>query len=80
MIGFVMLEIITRVTCPLTDLEQTLRNLSGQQSYTGSFIAHWTEQLLYYNLPLWVFNTIYISIGLLILLLYFIVPPRKNSK
>lgn len=38
--------------CPLTDLEVWLRSRQGPSAaYTGSFIAHYAEKLLYLNLP-----------------------------
>jgi hypothetical protein len=33
--------------CPLTPLEQHLRALAGEPGYTGGFIAHYLEPLIY---------------------------------
>jgi len=33
--------------CPLTPLEQTLRQIGGQQGYTGGFIQHYLLPLIY---------------------------------
>lgn len=33
--------------CPLTPLEQSLRQKAGEASYSGSFIGHYLEPVLY---------------------------------
>ena len=33
--------------CPLTPLENTLRNMAGQQAYSGSFLEHYLLLLIY---------------------------------
>ncbi len=33
--------------CPLTPLENTLRELAGQQGYNGGFIEHYLVQVIY---------------------------------
>lgn len=39
-------------TCPLTSLEVWLRARSGAgQGYTGDFLAHYAEQLVYLSIP-----------------------------
>ena len=45
--------------CPVTGLEMWLREQAGGATYQGSFIAHWVGELLYYNLPAWVFILAY---------------------
>ena len=42
-LGLVTLLMILRIPCPLTLLEETLRN----QSYEGSFLATWLNRILY---------------------------------
>lgn len=64
------------VVCPLTTFEVWLRNLAGEQSYSGSFISHWMKQLLYYDLPAWVFTAIYTAFGSLVFASWFWVRPR----
>jgi len=34
-------------TCPLTPLEQRLRQLSGQAGYSGGFIEHYVGRMVY---------------------------------
>lgn len=33
--------------CPLTPLEDHLRDLAGQEGYSGGFIEHWVERTIY---------------------------------
>lgn len=39
--------------CPVTLLEQHLETLAGMQSYTGSFLVHYLDAIVYPNLPVW---------------------------
>jgi len=63
-------------TCPLTDLEEHLRYLSGTDAYGQSFVAYWVERLLYYEWPPIAFTLLYLGLGAAILLLFFWIPPR----
>jgi polyferredoxin len=69
--------------CPLTTLEQWLRVGAGDTSYSGGFIEHWLQQLLYYDAPTWVFLLGYSLFGLLVLASWWLFPPTarpgKNS-
>jgi len=67
------------VVCPLTTLEMWLRELAGETVYAGSFISHWMEKLLYYDLPAWVFTLAYTSFACLVLITWFWVKPRMAS-
>ena len=40
--------------CPLTLLEQWLRRLGGNPSYEQSFLAHYLDALIYWDVPQWV--------------------------
>ena len=39
--------------CPLTYLEQHLREEAGAESFTGGFIAHYLNAVIYINAPQW---------------------------
>ena len=52
-IGIVALQSWLGVICPLTKLEMTLRDRADGVVYSGSFISHWLESLLYYQAPAW---------------------------
>ena len=78
-IGVVVLQAWLGVICPLTVWEMALRERAGDATYSGAFIAHWLDAILYYNAPPWVFTVIYTLFGLLVLLSWFLVKPRPFS-
>ena len=73
----VVLQSWLGVICPLTSLEMTLRARAGDAVYTGSFITHWFEQLLYYQLPPWVFVLGYTVFGIIVGISWFWIRPRR---
>lgn len=75
-IGIVVAQAWLDVLCPLTSLEMMLRSRAGDAVYSGSFIAHWLETLLYYDAPLWVFTLCYTVFGLLVVVSWIAVRPR----
>lgn len=68
------------VYCPLTALETTLRHRADDTGYAGSFIEHWFQRLLYYDLPTWVFTLAYTVFGLLVVAAWWIFPPRRQTR
>jgi hypothetical protein len=40
--------------CPLTLLEQYLRARAGRGAYERSFLVHYLDQLIYWDVPQWV--------------------------
>jgi hypothetical protein len=40
--------------CPLTLLEQWLRRAGGQEAYERSFLVHYLDALIYWDVPQWV--------------------------
>jgi polyferredoxin len=77
-IGFVVFEVWFGMICPLTTWEMRLRARSGDITYEGSFIQHWLQTLIYYDLPDWVFIVAYTLFGALVLASWFIVPPKQR--
>lgn len=65
--------------CPLTRLEMWLRTEAGQPTYSGSFVGHWLQRLLYYEAPPWVFIVAYSLFGLLVLAAWWIFPPERHG-
>ena len=55
--GFVTAETVVGLTCPLTILEHNLRG----DSLTQSFVSHWVQRVLYWDLPHEVFIGLYFS-------------------
>ena len=79
-IGVVVLQSWAGVICPLTTWEMELRARAGDAVYSGSFIAHWLQRLLYYQAPGWVFTACYSVFGLLVILSWIRVRPMPFSR
>ncbi len=79
-IGIVVLESWVGIFCPLTEWEAELRQRAGEAAYSGSFIAHWLDTILYYRAPSWVFTVIYTVFGALVVASWHWVRPRGFAK
>ncbi|MGW8247957.1 MAG: DUF2784 domain-containing protein [Acidiferrobacterales bacterium] len=75
-IGIVVLESWLSIVCPFTRWEMELRQQAGDSGYSGSFIAHWLDRLLYYQAPEWVFTVCYTVFGAIVIASWFWVRPR----
>jgi voltage-gated potassium channel Kch len=72
---FVALETLFGVVCPLTLWEDWLRRNGPPDA---GFIARWVRWALYYDIPLWVFGTIYVVGAAVAILLWRWVPPHSK--
>lgn len=79
-IGFVVLQAWLGATCPLTLLENHLRERAGQTGYGGSFIEHGVQALLYYQAPEVVFVSIYTLFFCLVVGTWLRFPPRWRPR
>jgi hypothetical protein len=79
-IGIVVVQSWFGVICPLTTIEMTLRSRAGDTIYSGSFISHWLENLLFYQAPPWVFVVCYMIFGVAVGASWFWVRPRSFRK
>lgn len=79
-IGVVVLQSWLGVICPLTTWEMALRERAGEAAYSGSFISHWLETLLYYQAPKWVFIVSYTFFAGIVVVSWFWVRPRSMTK
>jgi hypothetical protein len=79
-ITVVVLQAWLGVLCPLTILEMDLRHRAGNAVYSGSFISHWLAELLYYQLPPWVFVVSYTAFGVIVAVSWFWIRPRSFRK
>lgn len=79
-IGIVVLQSWIGMICPLTTLEMVLREKAGDAVYTGSFIAHWLDSLLYYRAPMWVFALCYTLFAAIVAASWFWVRPRPMAR
>ena len=55
LMGFITVETIVGLTCPLTVLENMFRDFD----YSSSFMSYWMSEVLYWDLPSEVFVLIY---------------------
>lgn len=78
MIGIVVVEAWLGIVCPLTTWEKNLRQLAGQQTYTGDFLARWAHDWLFFEAEPWVFTVAYTLFGSLVLLTWILFPPRRT--
>ena len=79
-IALVCLESIVGVMCPLTSLENSMRQRAGATRYPDDFVAYWAHRMIFYNFPPWIFTTAYISFAILVAITFFAIPPRWPSR
>jgi hypothetical protein len=77
-IGAVVAESWLGMVCPLTTLEMWLRSLAGDSAYSGGFVEHWLQRLLYYTAPPWVFIVGYTAFAVLVLATWWYFPPEPR--
>lgn len=75
-VAVVVLQAWLGAVCPLTTLEMDLRAAARQATYEISFIEHWVQRLLYFDLPTWVFTVAYTLFGLAVAATWWRYPPR----
>ena len=76
-IGVVVVQSWFGMICPLTTWEMALRRQAGDAVYSGTFISHWLESILYYRAPAWVFAVCYTVFGALVVVSWFWVRPNS---
>lgn len=76
-IGFVMAESWLGLICPLTEWESRLNMAAGGSAYPSSFIQYWLHEILFYDFAPWVFTVAYTAFGILVLIVWLVVPPDK---
>jgi hypothetical protein len=52
---------------------------AGAQAYQQSFIEHWVQRIIYYDIPLWVFTLVYTAFAALVVLAWWRYPPRRRA-
>jgi hypothetical protein len=77
-IGLVSTLSLLGLACPLTVLEDWLRNGSVGSLGAQGFIQRWVSRLLYYDVSTWVFTLAYVVFALVVLLTWRLVPPRRR--
>lgn len=79
-IGIVVMQTWLGKLCPLTVLEAWLREQTGEAFYSGSFIEHWVQRVMYFEAPPWVFALVYTAFGMLVLVAWWCFPPRRKYR
>jgi hypothetical protein len=77
-IAVVMVQAWLGAVCPLTTLEMWLRAQARAATYSGSFIEHWLQRLLYYEAPAWIFTLLYSLFALAVAVAWWRFPPRRR--
>jgi Protein of Unknown function (DUF2784) len=77
-IGLVSILSLLGLACPLTVLEDWLRNGSAGTIGAQGFIQRWVSRLLFYDVSTWVFTLAYVVFALVVLLTWRLVPPRRR--
>jgi hypothetical protein len=78
-IGVVVAEAWWGIVCPLTRLEMWLRAQGRDNIYSGSFIEHWLQALLFWQAPPWVFTMAYTLFAVAVAAAWWRFPPRRRS-
>ena len=79
MILLVCAEALIGTSCPFTRLENALRLSAGETGYARDFIAYWLDRLIFYNAPPWVFTSVYLTFGMVVLLTLWFIPVRRPA-
>ncbi len=79
LMGFVALEAVGGIWCPLTILEEDLRNAAGRTGGHVPFMARLLRRIIFYDFPPWAFTVAYVAFFILILLTFLLVPPRERE-
>jgi len=76
--GFVAAGAVVGWVCPLTVWEDALRRRAGEAAYGTGFVQYWLERLLYHDWPGWAFTALYLTVLALVVLGWWLVPPRRR--
>ena len=78
---FVAIEASIGIACPLTVWEYKLRRAAGQTTEEEvSFIGRIIRELIFYDFPAWIFTSLYIGFGAVVILTFLFIPPRRRSQ
>ena len=75
LLGFITVEALLGITCPLTYAENLMRGVDYQQH----FVSYWLSQIIYWDLPSHVFGMLYAGCLLWSTLFWKIHPPIKTK-
>jgi hypothetical protein len=75
-IVFVSMESMAGMVCPLTLLEDLLR----QSPTDTSFVQRWLHRILFYDVPEGVLTVLYLMFAILVAITFKLVPPSRYSR
>jgi len=78
MICIVAFEAMIEFECPLTTLEDLLREWAGQGVKADTFVGRCMQALMFPGWPEEVYTPVYLGCALLVLLTFILVPPRRK--
>src|SRR5690242_18939795 len=67
-IGFVCVNEVLGLACPLTELENRFRFVRGESRYSKDFVGYWLDKLIFYDFQPQAFLFAYVGFGLLVAL------------
>ena len=76
LMGFVTIEAILGITCPLTILENILRQIE----YQHSFVSYWLSHFIYWDLPNYFFVILYSACFVWSLIFWKVHPPNYCNR
>ncbi len=79
-IALVVAQAWLGIACPLTSLENHLRQRAGQSGYELGFIADRVQRVIFCEAPWWVFAGTYTLFGVLVLVSLWLVPPKWRGR
>jgi len=79
-ICIVIIQAWLGIICPLTILENHLREKAGAYSYGGSFIAYWLHKALFFQAAPWIFGLCYTLFGIAVIHSWIKYQPRPFRK
>ncbi|MBX3745185.1 MAG: DUF2784 domain-containing protein [Verrucomicrobiae bacterium] len=80
-IAFVTVQAALGRVCPLTTLENFLRDRAGTEpTYPDTFIRYWVGRCLFYEADPWVFTAAYLAFLALVIANLWLVPIRKAPR
>lgn len=78
LIVFVTVQGWLGALCPLTVWENRLRLAAGEAGRGESFIQHWVGEVIYHDLPLWLFSLAYTLFAALVVFTWWWLPPVRR--
>jgi len=79
MIATVVMEALFGIVCPLTTVEDDLREKAGETVEEGTFLGRFAHDVLFYDAPEWVFTACYCIFGAIVLATLILAPPRRPA-